>query len=63
VAADDANLLREALYEVTGRRLGLAFAVGENGGEAPHAPQHAPADAADLYELMKETFDARDVDE
>jgi DNA polymerase III subunit gamma/tau len=31
----NAKLLQEALYEVTGRRLALAFAVGENGGEAP----------------------------
>src|ERR671939_292078 len=29
----NATLLEEALYEVTGRRLALAFALGENGGE------------------------------
>jgi len=57
----NANLLREALYELTGRRLALAFAVGENGGDG-HA-EAEPASEDELYELMKETFDARDVEE
>ena len=60
----NAALLQEALYEVTGRRLGLAFAEGENGGDAERpAADRAPAGEDELYELMKETFDARDVEE
>jgi DNA polymerase-3 subunit gamma/tau len=59
----NATLLQDALFEVTGRRLAVAFAVGENGGE-----EEAPGDEPDtseeaIYELMKETFDARDVEE
>jgi DNA polymerase III subunit gamma/tau len=59
----NATLLQEALYEVTGRRLGVAFAEGENGGETPRPAESAPAGEDELYELMKETFDARDVEE
>ena len=62
----NATLLQDALYEVTGRRLGVAFAVGEgvvgNGGEQEHET-HAPPTEDELYELVKETFDAREVDE
>ncbi len=65
LAEDPKNsvLLQEALYEVTGRRLALSFAVGENGGEHEHEEQHTPPTEDELYELMKETFDARDVEE
>jgi DNA polymerase III subunit gamma/tau len=62
----NATLLQEALYEVTGRHLALAFAEGENGGEAQAAgreQERAPTSEEELYELMKETFDARDVEE
>jgi DNA polymerase III subunit gamma/tau len=56
----NATLLAEALYEVTGRRLALAFEVGENGGEAE--PEHEePAGEEQIIELMKGTFDAREV--
>jgi DNA polymerase III gamma/tau subunit len=54
-----ASLLRDALYEVTGRRLELEFALGENGEE----PHEEPASEEDLVALVKETFDAREVDE
>jgi DNA polymerase III subunit gamma/tau len=57
----NATLLADALYEVTGRRLGLAFAVGENGGEG-EVEEEPPADQ-DLVSLIKETFDAREVDD
>jgi DNA polymerase III subunit gamma/tau len=60
----NATLLQDALYEVTGRRLAIAFAEGENGGEAPRpAQERAPTNEDELYELMKETFDARDVED
>ncbi len=56
----NATLLAEALYEVTGRHLALAFEVGENGGEAEPA-QEEPASEEEIIELMKGTFDAREV--
>jgi len=56
----NANLLAETLFEVTGRRLQLEFALGENGVEAA---EEEPASEEDLVALVKETFDAREVDE
>jgi DNA polymerase-3 subunit gamma/tau len=58
----NATLLEEALYEVTGRRLSLAFEVGENGGEE-RPDEEEPASEEEIIELMKGTFDAREVDE
>jgi DNA polymerase-3 subunit gamma/tau len=56
----NATLLADALYEVTGRRLALEFEVGENGGELePEADE--PVSEEDIIELMKGTFDAREV--
>ncbi len=56
----NANLLVETLFEVTGRRLRLEFALGEN-GEQP--AEEEPASEEDFVALIKETFDAREVDE
>ena len=58
----NATLLAEALYEVTGKRLELAFALGENGGEGAPEPE-GPVSEEEIFELMKETFDAREVEE
>ena len=55
----NATLLADALYEVTGRRFALAFALGENGGELEDDP--GPAGEDRIMELMKETFDAREL--
>ena len=56
----NATLLAEALYEVTGRKLALDFAVGENGGD--HAEEEEePAGEDEIVQLMKDTFDAREV--
>ena len=56
----NATLLEEALYEITGRHLSLTFEVGENGGEGePEGEQ--PASEDEIIELMKGTFDAREV--
>ena len=57
----NATLLAEALYEVTGRRLALAFELGANGGEGEAADEE-PAGEEDLVSLIKETFDAREVE-
>jgi DNA polymerase-3 subunit gamma/tau len=59
----NATLLADALYEVTGRRLDLAFEVGENGGETATAEEEQPASEEEIIELMKGTFDAREVEE
>jgi hypothetical protein len=55
----NATALREALYEVTGQRLGVVFATGEAAHAA--AESHEPVSEDELFELMKETFDAREV--
>jgi DNA polymerase III subunit gamma/tau len=64
LAEDQKNsaLLVEALYEVTGRKLALEFAVGENGGDTPAADE-GPAGEEEIFELMKETFDAHEVED
>jgi DNA polymerase-3 subunit gamma/tau len=57
----NATLLAEALYEVTGRHLALAFEVGENGGESDEPAPDEPVGEEEIIELMKGTFDAREV--
>jgi DNA polymerase-3 subunit gamma/tau len=58
----NATLLAEALYEVTGRKLALDFAVGENGGDDPEEDEE-PAGEDEIVQLMKDTFDAREVED
>jgi DNA polymerase-3 subunit gamma/tau len=60
LAEDPKNvtLLRDALYEVTGRKLAIAFAVGDD--EDADAVSEGPAGEERILELMKETFDARE---
>ena len=57
----NATLLAEALYEVTGRKLALDFAVGENGGEEA-VEDEKPAGEDEIVQLMKDTFDAHEVE-
>jgi DNA polymerase-3 subunit gamma/tau len=61
----NATLLAEALYEITGRHLDLAFEVGENGEAGPEAEAEPeePASEEEIIELMKGTFDAHEVSE
>jgi DNA polymerase III subunit gamma/tau len=54
------SLMVDALYEVTGRKLRLEFVIGEN-GENP-SEETEPATEEDLVALVKETFDAREVE-
>jgi DNA polymerase-3 subunit gamma/tau len=56
----NATLLADALYEVTGRRLALAFAVGEDAEGDDGEELEGPAGEERILELMKETFDARE---
>jgi DNA polymerase III subunit gamma/tau len=63
MAEDSKNetLLKEALFEVTGRKLAVAFEVGETAEESKTEEDAASED--DIVELVKNTFDAREVDE
>jgi DNA polymerase III subunit gamma/tau len=55
----NATLLVDALYEVTGRRFALAFAVGANGESEPQEQRRLSEE--ELVEELKQTFDAREV--
>jgi DNA polymerase III subunit gamma/tau len=57
----NAALLRDALYEVTGQRLAVVFELGESREREEH--DERPASEEDVLELMKSTFDARELDE
>jgi len=57
----NATLLAEALYEVTGRKLALDFAVGENGDDDEPAADEEPAGEDQIIQLMKDQLDAREV--
>ena len=56
----NASLLKETLYAVTGRRLAVAFALGEADGDGEEVED--PASEHDIVELVKQTFDAREVE-
>jgi DNA polymerase-3 subunit gamma/tau len=58
----NATLLADALYEVTGRRFALAFALGENSGEHDEEAS-GPAGEEAILQLMKDSLDARELDE
>jgi DNA polymerase III subunit gamma/tau len=55
------SLLREALYEVTGRRLGIETAVGEAPESAASTEERLSEEG--LISLLKDTFDAEEVEE
>jgi DNA polymerase III subunit gamma/tau len=55
----NATLLADALYEVTGRKLGLAFAEGERPADDAAADDEPPGEEQ-ILELVKETFDAHE---
>jgi DNA polymerase-3 subunit gamma/tau len=57
----NAAMLRDALYEVTGRKLAVEFELGEPGNA--QADEDVPTTEEDVLELMKSTFDARELDE
>jgi DNA polymerase-3 subunit gamma/tau len=63
LAEDPKNqaMLREALYEVTGRKLAVEFELGET--EHAQEEDDVPHSEEDVLELMKSTFDARELDE
>ncbi len=57
-AAERVAALQDALYEVTGRRLELAFATGAPVKREKREPDR-PATEEEIVELMKTTFDAQ----
>ena len=58
----NAGFLGEALYEVTGRRLSVLFTEGSE-QEAKTKEQERPATEEEIVELVKSTFDAREVED
>ena len=58
----NATLLAEALYEVTGKRLAIEFAVGDGPDEADSS-EREPLGEDEFVSLLKDTFDAREVEE
>ena len=58
----NAALLADVLYEVTGRRLALAFAVAEARDEE-EAGEEPPPSEDEIVSLLKATFDARELDD
>jgi DNA polymerase-3 subunit gamma/tau len=57
----NAALLRDTLYAVTGRKLAVAFALGDV-EQAGVEDDEEPASEEDVLELMKSTFDARELE-
>jgi hypothetical protein len=59
----NATLLAEVLGEVTGRKVTLAFAIGEAQPAAPGAADEHPATEEEFVSLFKTTFDASEIDD
>jgi DNA polymerase III subunit gamma/tau len=58
----NAEVLAGVLHEVTGRRLALAFELGEGPAEEPEADEE-PATEEEIIALMQTTFDARKLEQ
>jgi DNA polymerase-3 subunit gamma/tau len=56
------SIVRDALYEVTGRRLAVATALGDPDEESDAAEEETLSEEA-LISMFKDTFDAREVEE
>jgi DNA polymerase-3 subunit gamma/tau len=57
------GLLRDALYEVTGRKLAVVLETGEGAEDQEPADDQEPLSEEGVISLLKETFDAREVEE
>ena len=55
------TVIREALYEVTGHRLGVTLSLGEDVETSPDEDEQLSEDA--LISMFKDTFDAQEVEE
>jgi len=58
----NSTLLRDVLHELTGRRVALEFVLGEGGAPAEE-DDDTPAGEEEIYQLVKETFDAKEITE
>jgi DNA polymerase-3 subunit gamma/tau len=59
----NAAILQDALYEVTGRRLAVSFALGEAAHEEEAEGEPQITSEEDFVSLIKDTFDAREVED
>jgi DNA polymerase III subunit gamma/tau len=57
----NAQILAAVLHEVTGRKLAVAFEVGEAPPEDAAEAEEEPATEEEIITLMKTTFDAREI--
>ena len=55
------GMLRDALYEVTGRKLAVVLETGESEASAAEEDEEPPGEDR-FIEALKDTFDAREVD-
>jgi DNA polymerase-3 subunit gamma/tau len=58
-----ASLLRDALYEVTGRRLAVSTRLADHTDEDTAPADDEPLSEEDVISLLKDTFDAQEVEE
>ena len=57
------GVIRDALYEVTGHRLGVTLALGASPAAGEDVEQDEQLSEDDLISMFKDTFDAREVEE
>jgi DNA polymerase III subunit gamma/tau len=57
------GVIRDALYEVTGHRLGVTLALGASPAAGEDEEQDEQLSEDDLISMFKDTFDAREVEE
>ncbi len=57
------GVIREALYEVTGHRLGVVLALGDPPEGEAADEEDDPLDEDALISMFKDTFDAEEVEE
>ena len=58
----NATVLRDTLYEVTGRKLAVAFAVGDAPDADDDEEPDEPISEEEILQLMKDTFDAEEIE-
>jgi DNA polymerase-3 subunit gamma/tau len=58
----NATVLRDTLYEVTGRKLAVAFEVGDAPDENDDEEPDGPVSEEGILQLMKDTFDAEEIE-
>jgi hypothetical protein len=58
----NATVLRDTLYEVTGRRLAVAFEVGDAPDGHDEEEPDGPVSEEEILQLMKDTFDAEELE-